>query len=270
MRVCDKACATHCRPGTVACEYLRSNNYVRTLRLRSLNGFWQPVRRFLLRTPCQQSTKSYTECLSQVDPLIGATALYALSERHSVSVETLRQAGLSEDPVVRNTAEGLLARESSPHEAAFQTLTIEKMLALYSVDLFRKLSPEGLLSLAQASKSEELLPGTVLCREGEEGNEVFILLKGSVSLFKKIENRDEFLGSEAVGGLIGEMAVLDLAPRSATVIAGESGVSILRLDGAEFRAALEQHSSIANDVIRTLAKRLRARGISGHDADSVR
>ena len=62
---------------------------------------------------------------------------------------------------------------------------------------------------------------------------------------------------EKAGGFIGEMAVLDPAPRSATLIASESGARALRLNGDAFRAALNRDPTIASSVMRTLAQRLR-------------
>jgi CRP-like cAMP-binding protein len=54
------------------------------------------------------------------------------------------------------------------------------------------------------------------------------------------------------------MAVLDPAPRSATIVAKPGGVRVLRLGGDAFRGALNTDPSIASGVIRTLAQRLRA------------
>ena len=59
------------------------------------------------------------------------------------------------------------------------------------------------------------------------------------------------------GELIGEMAVLDPAPRSATVRAGAPGVLVLRLDGHAFRGVIDVNPSIATGIIHTLARRLR-------------
>ena len=53
------------------------------------------------------------------------------------------------------------------------------------------------------------------------------------------------------------MAVLDPAPRSATLVAGAEGTRALRLNGDAFRAALDRDPTIAASVIRTLAQRLR-------------
>jgi CRP-like cAMP-binding protein len=68
---------------------------------------------------------------------------------------------------------------------------------------------------------------------------------------------EKILSREQAGGFIGELAVLDPAPRSAKLRAGKMGTRVLCLDGDAFRAALDAEPSIASEVIRTLAQRLR-------------
>ncbi len=201
------------------------------------------------------------ESLDNVDQLIRVAALYALFERRELSAEQLKKSQGSGDQRFEETAAGLLERMGPENaQRRFETLTIEKVLALRSTEIFRELAPENLVSLAEASQAQTVSAGTILCREGDEGNEVFIVLHGDVQFFKDEQGQDKFLGREGSGALIGEMAVLDPGPRSATVVAGEHGVEVLRLDGAAFRKALEQHPSIADSVIRTLTKRIRSSG----------
>jgi CRP-like cAMP-binding protein len=131
------------------------------------------------------------------------------------------------------------------------------MIALRSAPIFSSLGPESLAELARASSEGEYAPGQALCVEGEFGDEVFILLHGEVQIFRQEEGEREFLDVERAGGFIGEMAVLDPAPRSATVVASENGVRALRLNGNAFREALNNDPAIASSVIRRLAQRLR-------------
>jgi CRP-like cAMP-binding protein len=131
------------------------------------------------------------------------------------------------------------------------------MIALRSAPIFSSLGPESLAELARASHEGEYAPGTALCVEGEFGDEVFILLSGEAQIFREEEGQQELLDVEKAGGFIGEMAVLDPAPRSATVIAAEGGVRALRLNGNAFRQALNNDPTIATSVIRRLAQRLR-------------
>ena len=62
---------------------------------------------------------------------------------------------------------------------------------------------------------------------------------------------------EGPGGCIGELAVLDPAPREATVIASTVAVRALSLTGASLRHALNASPAMSEGIIRILARRLR-------------
>ncbi|HEY0406553.1 MAG TPA: cyclic nucleotide-binding domain-containing protein [Pyrinomonadaceae bacterium] len=195
-----------------------------------------------------------------VDPYIRAIALYALGERGAVDEATLARLIADEHEVARETAQHLRerqGREGSEVGSHAGLITVEKMIALRSAPIFSSLGPESLAELARASSEGEYAPGQALCVEGEFGDEVFILLHGEAQVFRQEDDGRELLDVEKAGGFIGEMAVLDPAPRSATVIAGESGVRALRLNGNAFREALKNDPAIASSVIRRLAQRLR-------------
>jgi hypothetical protein len=196
--------------------------------------------------------------LTSTDPYVRAVALYALGERGAVSPELLDRLSADEHELVRETALHLKERggrdDAGPHA---RLITIEKMIALRSAPIFSRIAPEGLAELASASLEDEYAPGETLCVEGEPGNEVFILLAGEVRILKREGEGERFIGAEKAGGFIGEMAVLDPAPRSATLVAGDAGARALRLNGDAFRDALNRDPTIASSVMRTLAQRLR-------------
>ncbi|HKS30139.1 MAG TPA: cyclic nucleotide-binding domain-containing protein [Pyrinomonadaceae bacterium] len=195
-----------------------------------------------------------------IDPYVRAVALYALGERGAAHADLLDWLSADEHEVVRETAEHLKARaaigEGEGHSHA-GLITIEKMIALRSAPIFFTIAPEGLAELARACREDEYAPAEDLCLEGEPGNEVFILLAGDVQVLKRDGTGERVVATEKAGGFIGEMAVLDPAPRSATLRAGSEGVRVLRLDGTAFRNALNNDPTIASSVIRTLAQRLR-------------
>jgi hypothetical protein len=191
------------------------------------------------------------------DPYIRAAALYALGERGAADPETLQQLSTDEHELVQETALHLMERGGDDAGRHKRLVTLEKMIALRSAPVFSTIAPEGLMELARASTEDEFSPGETLCVEGEPGNEVFILLTGEVKITKKDGERERLIGTEKAGSFIGEMAVLDPAPRSATVVAGDEGTRALRLNGDAFRNAIDRDSTIASSVIRTLAQRLR-------------
>lgn len=198
-----------------------------------------------------------------VDPYIRALALYALGERGAVDEQTLTRLIADEHEVVRETAQHLKERKERAKPAGHEVgsrvglITVEKMIALRSAPIFASLGPESLAELARASTEGEYAAGQTLCVEGEFGDEVFILLHGEVQIFREEDGQQELLDTEKAGGFIGEMAVLDPAPRSATVVAAEGGARALRLNGNAFREALNRDPAIASSVIRRLAQRLR-------------
>jgi hypothetical protein len=198
--------------------------------------------------------------LQNPDPYVRATALYALGQRGAADAKTLERLNADEHPIVRETAQHLIERpvqKADGTSAHAGLITIEKMISLRSAPIFSRLAPEGLAQLARACSEEEFAPGENLCVEGEQGNEVFILLTGDVNVWINDDEGEKIVNSERAGGFIGELAVLDPAPRSATVRAGREGTRVLRLDGEAFRQALDADPSIASGVINTLARRLR-------------
>lgn len=208
-------------------------------------------------------TDSLRSHLPSADPYVRVGALYVLGERAGTDEETLTGMIRDEHEVVRETALCLLLRAAGK-ESRDETglVTVERMMALRSVPLFCSLAPEDLASLARASTERVFSSGEALCVEGEPGDEVFILLTGDVKVLRRNGAEQRCVGSEKAGGFIGEMAVLDPAPRAATVLAGAEGTRVLCLAGGAFRDVLGTNPSVVRGVIGALVARLR--GSQGH------
>jgi hypothetical protein len=202
--------------------------------------------------------KSARWLLTSADPYVRVAALCLLDERTVVDEETLTSLVRDEHEVVCETAACLLLR-ATKMENREQTglVTFERMIALHSLPLFASLAPPDLLSLAQASLEKTFAPGQALCVEGEPGDEVFILLSGEVKIFRQFGDERKEVATEKAGGFIGEMAVLDPAPRAATVEAGRDGVRALSLEGNIFREVLNTNPSVVRGVISALVARIR-------------
>jgi CRP/FNR family transcriptional regulator, cyclic AMP receptor protein len=98
----------------------------------------------------------------------------------------------------------------------------------------------------------------VLFREGDMGDEAFVLLSGDVSVLRRDGAVDRVVAEEGPGSVIGELAVLDPAPRNATVVASFAGVQAMRLCGGSFRRAMAASPAVSEVIIRMLARRVRA------------
>ena len=128
--------------------------------------------------------------------------------------------------------------------------TLDRVIALKRVDIFSTLTYELLVELAEVVDERSAAVGDVVITEGELGEELFALIEGEV----------EVAGSGAVlssGTVFGELAVLDPAPRSATVTATADS-SMLVLRRTVLLALAERHPTVMAEIARVLAIRLRS------------
>jgi hypothetical protein len=193
------------------------------------------------------------------DPYERAVAIY-LTGHTEPPPQNLKHVAGNEHAVVQDTMVLVKAKGNSgiaSRNSMILLSTVEKMIALRSAPLFSRLEPESLERLARSCHEGHYIPGQPLCVEGERGDEVFILVAGDVEVVKGEGDHRKLLAREKAGSFIGELAVIDSAPRSATVLAGPNGVHVLCLHGAAFRHALDHDASIATEVMRTLAQRLK-------------
>jgi CRP/FNR family cyclic AMP-dependent transcriptional regulator len=124
---------------------------------------------------------------------------------------------------------------------------------LSDVPLFSGLSKRHLNRIAEVAKSRRYSRYSTIVRAGDPGNAFFVILDGAV-LVKTPGKRAKRL---TAGDSFGEMALLDDAPRSATVDADDE-VLVMLLGRKAFNRILEKEPKISTALLRTLAQRLRA------------
>ena len=133
---------------------------------------------------------------------------------------------------------------------------------LARVDLFSSLRKKELKDLAAYCREGKYSAGSVLISQGEQGVGLFILTKGTVRITRTNSpgGAEEVLGTAGMADIIGEMALLDDMPRSATVTAVDD-VSVLVLPLWEFRRILRRILSsdpdVGLDLLAVLSRRLR-------------
>jgi CRP-like cAMP-binding protein len=115
---------------------------------------------------------------------------------------------------------------------------------------------EALMTLDEAPL--RLDPGQVIFSAGEAGREMFIVRTGSVDL----RIGDTLLETVEQGGIFGELALVDPAPRSATAVAGPDCTLVL-VDAASFNNLVRKVPGLALEVMRVLARRLRRTNPAG-------
>src|SRR5688500_6249875 len=98
-------------------------------------------------------------------------------------------------------------------------------------------------------------------RQGDASESLHVILKGSVRVERRDNQADEalVLAEFFPGDVVGEMGVLDGAPRSATVTAREP-TETLALTAPLLSATLADYPSASSALVRTLTRRIRRTG----------
>jgi signal transduction histidine kinase len=121
-------------------------------------------------------------------------------------------------------------------------------------------APDALLGELAARSRELTLPaGAAICREGEVSVTMFVILAGAVQAQRTGDDGEPVLLTVLYpGDLVGELALLDNAPRSATVIALEP-TRLLAVEQSVFLELLESSPGLIRGVLAKLANKLRER-----------
>jgi CRP-like cAMP-binding protein len=113
--------------------------------------------------------------------------------------------------------------------------------------------------------SDSLLPrfgrefraGEVLFREGESGEVMFVIQSGLVRVSKALHGSERTLATFGRGDFLGEMAILNAKPRTATAVAVEDTTALV-IDGKTLETMIASNSEIALRLIKKLSLRLDA------------
>jgi len=126
---------------------------------------------------------------------------------------------------------------------------IEEKLA--EVPLFEGLSKKELRLVSHLATPLTEPAGTVLVREGAAGHEFIIVLDGEIEVLKG----DTVVATRGPGTYVGEIALLDHRPRTATVVA-KTPVSIEVIGQREFAGLLSEVPEISAKLLPVMAARL--------------
>lgn len=126
---------------------------------------------------------------------------------------------------------------------------IDEQLA--AAPLFAGLSKKQLRRISSLMTRIDRPAGQVLTTQGEPGFEFFIVLEGEV----EVRQGDRVIATRRPGEYVGEIALLDRRPRTATVVA-TMPVSLEVLSRREFVSLLAQAPELSDQIMATMAERL--------------
>ena len=247
---------------------LRSNDPdVRAQAIEAVDSVGDPVLRraivSLLDPPGSAVRPGHDRVLHDLstdpDHWIRALALRARAERAAIEWFTIReQARADADQTVRDSLASLAEGGGLLMPDAARMLgEIDRMLFLRRVPLFAGLAPEDLQRLAKTCLERLYDADEVVFREGELGDELVVIVEGTVRVVHvDADGTERLLRRYEAGDHIGEMALLREAPRAATVIAEPPGVRGLVIGGEGLTSILRERPDAAMALLATLATRL--------------
>jgi CRP-like cAMP-binding protein len=105
-----------------------------------------------------------------------------------------------------------------------------------------------------SDRAVTLEPGHVVFKEGDPGDCMYVVLEGEL----EIRVHDKAIDTTGPGGMIGEMALIDSAPRSATCVA-KTACKVVPVNERQFNFMVQETPNFALTVMRLMCQRLRRR-----------
>lgn len=136
------------------------------------------------------------------------------------------------------------------------------------VPLFADLTAKEIGELVRSSQLLFARAGERIIEEGAPGNSMFIVLDGELEVTKREGDRDILLATRRPGEFLGEMSLLEQAPRSASVRAVRQS-TLLAIGPEAFQALLSHRPAAATTLLRTVAGRLRSTEASLVQSDKL-
>lgn len=124
------------------------------------------------------------------------------------------------------------------------------------VPLFARLSREDGLALARRAKRCDFPPGAVIFEQGEPGNSMHVLVRGRVQLTASSRRDDTPLATLGPGEPLGEFAIIDGLPRSATAVAA-APTTTLMVTRETFVDWLKERPQASLAIMESLSHRVR-------------
>jgi CRP-like cAMP-binding protein len=153
------------------------------------------------------------------------------------------------------------ARRPSKVEPGFLEVRVvpnAKVDLLKSVSLFSGMGKRELEQVAQLLDEVHVPAGKVLMRQGQNGNDMFVIARGRV----KVERNGKVISERGPGTAMGEMSLLSEGPRNATVTSVEDS-TLLYAGHREFHSLMDQFPSVRMCVLEGLVTKIRALDESG-------
>ena len=199
------------------------------------------------RSPNNKQYQILLEALEAQDSWIKTGAAIALTTIPSALLD-------DPDPIVRS-----FVREVIPPSCrllSFTNSSMNRLLLLKNVPLFKNLSLDELLLIDKALEQQQVFAKETIYTEASWGSHLYIIAEGTVQIVKKLDGETQEIKQLSPGQYFGEIAIFDDAPRWDGAIALEDCI-LLKLEKKRFISLIAQRPHIILEICRFLSQRLR-------------
>jgi ATP/ADP translocase len=206
----------------------------------------------------------YHHLLGKYDWVTVVLTLYLIGKQgfDGVDREIVEDPVKSNNPYIRQMAQSVVSGQLAlvhSEETDMETSSSipDKILRLRGIQIFEGLSVSELAAIASVTEEVVHPLGTVVIKEGETGETMYMIIGGEVSVNKSQEGGPEIeLDRILAGDYFGEMALFEDVVRSAT-IRTEEETRLLVLHKQEFTEIVREYPQIALHICRILSQRIR-------------
>jgi CRP-like cAMP-binding protein/HEAT repeat protein len=191
--------------------------------------------------------KLLLEALESKDRWIRIGALIALAVVPSALCQ-------DSDPVVQSFAQQIFP--ASTRSLSPTNTSMNRLLLLKDVALFKNLSLDELFLIDKALEQEQVFPRQIIYTEGSWGSHLYIIAEGTIQIVKEVDGEQRDIKQLSKGEYFGEIALFDDAPRWDGAIALQD-CTLLKLEKKRFISLIAQRPHIILEICRFLSKRLR-------------
>ena len=132
-------------------------------------------------------------------------------------------------------------------------LTVEKVILLKATDFFSTIEDEMLGEVATTLVEQTAAPGERIIEQGERDASLFLIVSGTL----RVHDGATVVARLRPGEVVGELSALDPDVRTLSVTAEEE-TTLLRMEHSTLMDLIEEHTEVANGIIRFLVRRCRS------------
>jgi serine/threonine protein phosphatase PrpC len=199
---------------------------------------------------CSDGLTAYVQDPYEITSLLTDPALPNVPKR-LVKLANERGGG---DNISAVVVRGVPEMPALPADGQRRAQVTQNLQTLRHIALFMDLGDAELVRVFNKFKSVEYAPGTVLIREGDNTDSMFVIVEGDV----QIERHGKVVATLTRGAQVGEMGLLNQRPRSATVTV-TSPAQVLVLERSAFNEVLREDTGLAAKMLYKLAQILSLR-----------